>query len=64
MPPPRLQMLGNQLGGQTLQEDVWFLNTRYHTAVVHQKEAWLAVNKKLSEVFQKVKQLLPVRYRS
>lgn len=43
-----------QMGGKMLHEDIWFLNCSYHTAVVHQKEAWNAVTEKLREVFAKV----------
>ncbi|CAM9765834.1 unnamed protein product [Ascophyllum nodosum] len=54
-------VVGSQLGGHTVSEDVWFLNTRYHTAVVHQKEAWGEVNAKLREVFNKLKALEETR---
>ncbi|CAM9444674.1 unnamed protein product [Ectocarpus sp. 4 AP-2014] len=51
------ETLGDQLGGKTLHEDVWFLFCSYQTAVVHQKEAWNAVTAKLGEVFAKMKNL-------
>ncbi|CAM9950727.1 unnamed protein product, partial [Ectocarpus sp. 8 AP-2014] len=51
------ETLGDQVGGKTLHEDVWFLFCSYQTAVVHQKEAWNAVTAKLGEVFAKMKDL-------
>ncbi|CAB1115954.1 unnamed protein product [Ectocarpus sp. CCAP 1310/34] len=51
------ETLGDQVGGKTLHEDVWFLFCSYQTAVVHQKEAWDAVTAKLGEVFAKMKNL-------
>ena len=56
-PLPCRQVVGGQLGGHKLSDDVWFLNTRYHTAVVHQKEAWFEVEAKLRDVFIKVIQI-------
>lgn len=49
------QHLGSQIGGKAPHEDVWYLDTRYRTAVVHQKEAWAAVTNKLREVFTNVR---------
>eukprot|EP00752_Nemacystus_decipiens_P005827 g5267.t1 len=57
------ETLGDQLGGKSLHEDVWFLDTNYRTAVVHQKEAWNAVTVKLREVFNKMKDLEAERRR-
>ncbi|CAM9575869.1 unnamed protein product [Ascophyllum nodosum] len=55
------EVVGGQLGGHKLSDDVWFLNTRYHTAVVHQKEAWFEVEAKLRDVFIKLKALEATR---
>lgn len=48
------QNIGNQIGGKGSHDDVWLLDCRYRTAVVHQKESWTAVTAKLREVFAKV----------
>lgn len=48
------QNMGSQIGGKGPHEDVWLLDCRYRTAVVHQKESWTAVTTKLREVFTKV----------
>lgn len=52
------QTIGVQVGGKPQREDVWFLDTRYRTAVLHQKEAWEVVTAKMRNIFSQVGQLI------